>query len=147
PLEISNELSQRLKNFDGSQEELKKLLYDEQFFNTRYGRKTRYVQLDLSAYFQDVIPEEFLTEDFDIQSPVDPWRRTFRVDPKIRKAEFRMFNAPRDAVESALQIRLVRAMLSKALNEEGELSGKVQEVNHLKYLQNPALALTDLKRM
>lgn len=147
PLDINPELAQKLKDFDGTEEELKKLLYDEQYFSTRYGRKTRYVQLDLSAYFQDVIPEEFLTDDFDIQSPVSPWRRTFRVDPKIRKAEFRMFNAPRDPVESALQIRLVRAMLSKALNEEGELSGKVQAVDHLKYLAAPASALKDLTAM
>lgn len=147
PLEISNSLAQKLKNFNGSENELKKLLYNEQYFNTRYGRKTRYVQLDLSAYYQDVIPEEFVTEDFDIQSPMDPWRRTFRVDPRIRKAEFRMFNAPRDPVESALQIRLVRAMLSKALNEEGSLSGKVQKVDHLDYLAHPDRALADLKKM
>lgn len=147
PLEVNPELAQKLKDFEGSEEDLKKLLYNEQYFSTRYGRKTRYIQLDLSAYFQDVIPEEFLTDDFDIQSPVSPWRRTFRVDPKIRKAEFRMFNAPRDPVESALQIRLVRAMLSKALNEEGELSGRVQEVNHLKYLATPANALKDLTVM
>lgn len=147
PLEISSSLASKLKNFNGSDADLKKLLYNEQYFNTRYGRKTRYIQLDLSAYFQDVIPEEFVTEDFDIQSPVDPWRRTFRVDPRIRKAEFRMFNAPRDPVESALQIRLVRAMLSKALNEEGALSGKVQKVDHLAYLANPSSALSDLKKM
>lgn len=147
PLDISNSLSQKLVNFDGTEDELKTLLYNEEFFNKRYGRKSRYVQLDLSAYFQDVIPEEFLTDDFDIQSPTTPWRRTFRVDPKIRKAEFRMFNAPRDPVESALQIRLVRAMLHKALNEEGELSGKVQAVDHLKYLSKPADALNDLRAL
>ncbi len=147
PIEISNSLAQKLKNFNGSESELKTLLYNEQYFNTRYGRKTRYLQLDLSAYFQDVIPEEFVTDDFDIQSPVTPWRRTFRVDPRIRKAEFRMFNAPRDPVESALQIRLVRAMLSKALNEDGALSGKIQKVDHLDYLAHPDRALSDLKKM
>ncbi len=147
PLEISNSLAQKLKNFNGTEDELKQLLYNEQYFNTRYGRKTRYVQLDLSAYYQDVIPEQFITEDFDIQSPVDPWRRTFRVDPRIRKAEFRMFNAPRDPVESALQIRLVRAMLNKALNEDSTLSGKVQKVDHLEYLAHPERALNDLKKM
>ncbi|MBK26212.1 MAG: hypothetical protein CME70_19595 [Halobacteriovorax sp.] len=147
PIDISPNLSQKLKNFEGTEEELKKLLYNEQYFNTRYGRKSRYIQLEMSSYFQDVIPEEFITEDFDIKSPTDPWRRQFRVDPNIRKAEFRMFNAPRDAAESALQIRLVKAMLSKALNEDGALSGTVQKVDHLAYLNDTDKAYSDLQKM
>lgn len=147
PIDIDPAFARQLANFNGSEEELKKLLYNEQYFNTRYGRKTRYNQLELSAYFQDVIPEEFITEDFDINSPTDPWRRTFRVDPKIRKAEFRLFNAPRDPMESALQIKLVRAMLNKALNEEGELSGAVQKVDHVGYLKNTEKAYEDLQKL
>ncbi|MCF8059793.1 MAG: amidoligase family protein [Bacteriovoracaceae bacterium] len=147
PIEIDATLAQSLKNFNGSEEELKKLLYDKRYFNTRYGRKTRYNQLDVSAYFQDVIPEEFITEDFDINSPTDPWRRTFRVDPKIRKAEFRLFNAPRDPMESALQIKLVRAILSKALNEESSLTGVVQKVDHVGYLKNTEKAYQDLQKL
>ncbi len=147
PIEISETLSSALKNFTGTEEELKKLLYNEQYYNTRYGRKSRYIQLEMSSYFQDVIPEEFITEDFDIKSPTDPWRRQFRVDPRIRKAEFRMFNAPRDAAESALQIRLVKAMLSKALNEDGELSGAVQKVKHEDYLGNTDKAYSDLQKL
>ena len=147
PIDISAELSSKLKNFTGTEEELKKLLYNEQYFNTRYGRKSRYIQLEMSSYFQDVIPDEFITEDFDIKSPTDPWRRQFRVDPKIRKAEFRMFNAPRDAAESALQIRLVKAMLSKALNEDSELSGTVQKVKHEDYLGNTDKAYSDLQKL
>lgn len=147
PLDIDPAFSRQLANFNGSEDELKKLLYDKQYFNTRYGRKTRYNQLDLSAYFQDVIPEEFITDDFDINSPTDPWRRTFRVDPRIRKAEFRLFNAPRDPMESALQIKLVRAMLHKALNEDGQLSGDVQKVDHVGYLKNTDKAYTDLQKL
>jgi hypothetical protein len=101
----------------------------------------------MSSYFQDVIPEEFITEDFDIKSPTDPWRRQFRVDPNIRKAEFRMFNAPRDAAESALQIRLVKSMLSKALNEDGALSGTVQKVDHVAYFKDTDKAYSDLQKM
>lgn len=147
PIEVSDNLSEKLKNFEGSEEDLKKLLYEERYFNTRFGRKTRYLQIDMSAYFQDVIPEEFITEDFDIASPTVPWRRQFRVDPNIRKMEFRMFNAPRDTMESGLQIKLVRAMLSKALNESDELSGEVQNISHLKYLEEPEKAMTDLEKM
>lgn len=146
-LDISSHLATELADFRGSEEDLKRLLYDERYFNTRYGRKTRYAQLDLSAYFQDVIPPQFITDDFDIKSPVDPWRRQFRVDPDVRKLEMRLFNAPRDATESALQIRLVRALLHKAINEDGVLSGRVQAVDHLAYLANPMRAYDDLDKM
>ncbi|WP_372652659.1 hypothetical protein [Halobacteriovorax sp.] len=147
PIAISDTLKNELKNFNGSEDDLKKLLYNEEYFNTRYGRKSRYLQLDMSAYFQDVIPEEFITGDFDIANPVVPWRRQFRVDPRIRKAEFRMFNAPRDTAESALQIRLVKAMLSKALNEDDELAGKVQNTSHTDYLATPDKAYSDLEKL
>ncbi|EQC51334.1 amidoligase family protein [Bacteriovorax sp. DB6_IX] len=146
-LDLSDNLVNKLKNFNGTEDDLKKLLYNERYFNTKFGRKTRYVQLDLSAYYQDVIPEEFITDDFDISNPTVDWRRTFRVDPKIRKAEFRMFNAPRDAMESALQVKFVRAMLNKALNETDPLSGKVSNYNHLDYVKNPSQAATDLEKM
>ncbi|EQC44196.1 amidoligase family protein [Bacteriovorax sp. Seq25_V] len=146
-LDLSNNLVQALKNFDGTEDELKKLLYNERYFNTRFGRKSRYVQLDLSAYYQDIIPEEFITDDFDISNPTTPWRRQFRVDPKIRKAEFRMFNAPRDAMESALQVKLVRAMLSKALNETEPVGGKVAMMTHKTYLADQNKAFSDLEKM
>lgn len=147
PVEISDRLARSLAHFEGSEDELKKLLYDERYFNTRFGRKSRYIQFDLSAYFQDVIPAEFVTDDFDISNPSVPWRRQFRVDPKIRKGEFRMFNAPRDAVESALMIRLVRAMLFKSLNRRDELSGNIQRVDHRGYLANKARADQDLEKL
>ncbi len=147
PVEVSETLRKALKDFNGSEEELKKLLYNERYFNTRFGRKTRYIQLDVSAYFQDVIPEEFVTDDFDISNPTTDWRRTFRVDPKIRKGEFRMFNAPRDAAESAMQIQLVRAMLDKALNSTEELSGEVDKTTHVDYVKKPQMVEDDLKKL
>jgi len=147
PAEVSSNLAQKLKNFDGSETDLKKLLYNEGYFNPRYGRKSRYIQIDMSAYFQDIIPEEFISDDFDIQNPTVDWRRQFRVDPNIRKMEFRMFNAPRDPAEAALQVRLVRALLHKALNDEEIPNGVVQKVDHEAYLKNPDKAYADLKRM
>lgn len=146
-IEISDTLKNALKDFNGTEEELKKLLYNERYFNTRFGRKTRYLQLDVSAYYQDVIPEEFVTDDFDISNPTTDWRRTFRVDPKIRKAEFRMFNAPRDAAESAMQIKLVRAMLDKAINSTEPLDGEVDNTTHLDYVKSPATVEDDLKKL
>ncbi len=147
PIAISDNLRNQLKNFTGTEDELKTLLYNERYFNTRFGRKSRYVQLDMSAYFQDVIPKQFVTEDFDISNPTVAWRRNFRVDPRIRKGEFRLFNAPRDTAESALQIRLVKALLSKALNEDDSLYGKVSGETHLDYLAKPQSAYDDLNKM
>ncbi len=147
PAEVSSNLAQKLKNFNGSEDDLKKLLYNEGYFNKRYGRKSRYIQIDMSAYFQDIIPEQFISDDFDIQNPTVEWRRQFRVDPKIRKMEFRMFNAPRDPAEAALQVRLVRALLHKSLNDEEIPSGIVQSVDHESYLKNPDKAYADLKKM
>lgn len=145
PLDASPNLIAKLKNFSGSEEELKKLLYEERWFNARVGRKTRYTQLDISAYFQDVIPAEFVTKDFDLFK--DTWRKQFRVDPRIRKAEFRMFNAPKSARESALQTKFVRALLDQALNGEGSLSGSIQVVDYGRYLADPELAEREFGQM
>jgi hypothetical protein len=143
--EVSSRLAQALKSFNGTEEELKQLLYNERQFNTRLGRKARYVQMVLDAYFQDVIPEEFLHADQNIMN--DPWRRNFDVDPKIRKIEFRMMDAPASAYEAALQKKFVRAILNKALNDSDALSGIVQKVDHEAYVKNPRKALQDLEKM
>lgn len=145
PVSVSESFAAKLANFDGSEEELKKLFYNERYFNTRVGRKTRYVQMDLSAYFQDVIPEEFIHQDFDIKN--DLWRKNFDVFPEIRKVEFRMFNAPRTPEEGALQIKFVRALLHEAINSDRPISGKVEAVDYNKYLENPKTAMEELKQL
>jgi hypothetical protein len=147
PIEISPVLAQKIKNFNGTEEELKKLMYNERYFNTRKGRKTRYTQFDLSAYFQDVIPKEYITEDYDILNANDPWRKQFRVDPKIRKGEFRLFDAPLDVADSSLQLKLVRAIMNKAFNEDGALTGNVQKVHHEGYLADLDKAERDFVAM
>ena len=93
----------------------------------------------MEFYFQDVIPPELITADFDLKN--DLWRKSFNVDPKIRKAEFRLFNAPRSLAESELQIKLIRAMLDKALNEDSPLSGFVQKVDYEEMVSHPEEAL------
>ncbi|MEH0860939.1 MULTISPECIES: hypothetical protein [Halobacteriovorax] len=147
PVDISEEFAQKLANWNGSEADLKKALYNEGYFNKRVGRKTRYTHLDVSAYFQDVIPPKFISDDFDISNPKVPWRPAFRVNPKIRKAEVRMFNAPRDAYESALQMKLFRAILNKALNKNDEISGEMQSISHEEYLERPDRLMDDLKKM
>lgn len=144
PFKVSQETIQRLKNFNGSEEDLKKLLYNEKLFNTRVGRKTKNSQLNLTAYFQDVIPEKYLHEDFDMKN--DMWRRTFDVEPKIRKMEFRMFNAPRNQAESALQIKFTRALLNKALNESDEVFTTNGMVDYEKLLNNPDYAFQEFEK-
>jgi hypothetical protein len=145
PHQVSSSLAKKLRDFNGTENELKELLYNEKFFNTRLGRKTKYSQLDVSAYFQDVIPEKYLTTDFDLKN--DPWRKTFNLNPKIRKAEFRLFGAPRTQSEAESQIKLVRSMIDVALDESIPLSGKVQEVNYEKWVSNPKNAEEALENL
>ncbi len=145
PHTVSEELLKKLKDFNGTESELKKLLYDEKFFNTRLGRKTKYTQLDVSAYFQDIIPQEYLTADFDLKN--DPWRKTFNVDPKIRKAEFRLFGAPRTPSEAESQIKLVRSLIDYALDENAPLTGTAQEVNYEGWAKNPKKAEEGLAKL
>jgi hypothetical protein len=145
PIPVSSRLAAALADFRGSESELKALLYNERFFNTRVARKTRYTQIDVSAYFQDVIPGELVTQDFDLFN--DLWRPEFNVDPAIRKAEFRMFNAPADAREAALQKNVVRALLHEAINAEGELDGRVQDVNYEGYVARPEGAVRDYEEL
>ena len=131
----------KLKEFDGTEEELKQLLYNERYFNTRVGRKARYSQWDLTAYFQDVIPEANIHQDFDLAN--DVWHGNFDVDPTVRKGEFRLFNAPENPREAALHIKFVRALLNKSLNEDPRLTGVVQSVDYERAVQNPKAALRE----
>lgn len=144
PHDVSSKLEQALENFNGTEEDLKKLLYNERFFNTRLGRKSRYTQMDISAYFQDVIPPKFITQDFDIKN--DLFRQTFNVEPHIRKGEFRLFNAPRTAREAEVQVKFVRAMLHEALNETGPITGKIQTVDYEGAVNNPEPVFADFEK-
>lgn len=119
PHDVSHELFARLMDFHGTEEELMQLLYNNHFFNERLGRKSKYTQMDVTPYFQDVIPPEFVTQDFDIKN--DIWRKTFNLDPRIRKVELRLMDAPLNASEAALQKQFVRALLHFALNSDAPL--------------------------
>lgn len=144
PVKVSQEAINWLKNFDGTETELKKFLYDQRFFNTRVGRKTKNNQLNLLAYIQDVIPEEFIHADFDMKN--DMWRQTFDVEPKIRKMEFRMFNAPRNAQEAALQIKYTKALLNKALNDTDDVFVTTGKVDYQGLVNNPEAALAKFEK-
>ena len=143
-IDVSDNLVRNLKNFNGSEDDLKKLLYEEKFFNTRTGRKTRNTQLNLLAYFQDVIPQEFIHQNFDMKN--DLWRRTFNVDPKIRKMEFRMFNAPRNSIESVLQIKFTKALMDRALNGRDDVFKDIPKVDYEDYVNNPDRAFSDFNK-
>jgi HEAT repeat protein len=145
PFDVPDRFISTLENFSGTEAELKKFLYENGLFNSRLGRKTQYTQLNLTAYFQDVIPEAFIHEDFDLQNEV--WRKNFEVDPKVRKMELRLFNAPRNAHEARLQVKLVRALMHKALNENTPIGGKPQAVDHAGYVKAPNSAFSDLNHL
>jgi hypothetical protein len=147
PALIDEEFHQQLISFEGTEEDLKKFLYNHHYFNTRLKRKSRYQQIDLSSYFQDVIPEEYITKDFDIISPNVLWRHQFRVSPHIRKMEFRMMDAPANIEQSVLMIKFVKALLHKALNQESFPTGSLQQVDYEYYCENPSLAFQQLKEM
>lgn len=141
PVEVSPELERSLENFAGDDAELERLLYDERYFNMYVGRKTRYLQLDMGAYFQDVIPPELISADYDLA--IEPWRPQFRANPDARKAEFRLFNSPRNALEAALQIRVVRALADVALDPAIPIDPIVQDVDYRAYLNSPTMAEAD----
>ncbi|MEK7691280.1 MAG: amidoligase family protein, partial [Bdellovibrionota bacterium] len=147
PVDVSADFSRKLRDFQGTELELKQLLYNEGYYNQRLGRKTRNVQIDMSGFFQDIIPAEHIHPDFDFKNPTEAWRPQFRVNPKIRKMEMRLFDAPIDAFESSMQIKLVKALIDKALNSQTPLSGRVQEVKHENFTGNYEFAKGELARM
>ncbi len=124
-----------LLSFNGTDEDLKRYLYDGGFYNRRLGRKTKYVQMEMSSYFQDVIPAEYVTKDFDIKN--DVWHKQFRVNPSIRKGEFRFFGAPRTEEEAHLQQKLVRALMDKAINDDSPLTDALAPVDVEKMVADP----------
>lgn len=150
PIEVSSKLDLGLRNFTGTQEDLAQLLYNERYFNQRQSRKTRYTQIDVSNYMGAVIPNEFIKPDFDVVKARftggDGWSRQFRVT-KHKKLEFRLFDAAKDSLEASLQIKVVRALLNKALNDNSKLDLPVQAVQHEAYVHNPQQAYNDLAQM
>ena len=138
---IRRELLRELQSFQGTEEELKEMLYNNRYFNSLAGRKTRYTPLNIIPYFQDVIPKKFLGEDFDVLNANVSWEPRFRfVKPEHKRIELRFFDAPRDPLESALHIRFVRAMLHGAFNEDFPLGVRNPETDTLSWLEAPQKA-------
>ena len=134
-------LKGQLQDFQGTEEELKEMLYNNRYFHAEVGSKTRYAPLNVIPYFQDVIPGELLGEDLDFLNPKVSWEPRFRfVKPEHKRMELRFFGAPRDPVESALHIRFVRAMLHGAFNEDFPLGVRTPETDILSLLKAPQKA-------
>ena len=142
----SGRLLEKLKDFRGSEEELKELLYNQRYFYSLPNAKTRYSPVNIVPYFQEVIPGEFLSEDVDQFNPTVSWKPRFRfVRDEEKRMELRFFHAPRDAFESALHIRFVRAMLHSAFNEDFPLEGSAPQ--KFDYIQNPQKAFARLNSL
>ncbi|WP_413289035.1 amidoligase family protein [Bdellovibrio sp. HCB337] len=150
PVEVSQALDMKLRNFKGTPEDLAKLLYEEKYFNQRHNRKTRYTQIDVSNFMGRVIPEQFILPDFDVVKARftggQGWAQQFRVT-KHKKMEMRLFDAAANPLEAAFQMKVVRALLNKALNETAPVTGKVQTVDYEAYIKNPKLAYEALDNM
>ncbi len=145
---ISDHLLKELKDFRGSEAELKEMLYNERYFNSLLEGKTRHFPINMIPYFQEVIPKEFLAEDIDQFNSKISWKPRFRfVRPEEKRMELRFFHkAPRDAFESALHIRFVRAMLHAALNRDFPLKGRIKALDDelFSYLKGPKRAYKEL---
>ena len=141
-------LVEELVDFQGSERELKEWLYNQRYFYSLPDSKTRYNYVNIIPYFQEVIPSEFLSEDFDYQNPTISWKPRFRfVAPEEKRMELRFFDAPRNPFESALHIRFVRAMLHNAFNQDFPLQGRTErgpDSVAYSYLENPQRAFAEL---
>ncbi len=150
PVEISENLDKQLRDFKGNKEDLAALLYSEKYFNQRKNRKTRYTQIDVSNFMGNVIPEKYVMPDFDVVKARftggDGWTQQFRVT-KYKKLEMRLFDAPKDPLEAALQIKVVRAMLNLAINDTAPLTDRAQFVDYEGYTRDPNQAYTALNKM
>jgi hypothetical protein len=125
-------------------------LYEEKYFNQRQNRKTRYTQIDVSNFMGRVIPEKYIMPDFDVVKARftggQGWAQQFRVT-KHKKLEMRLFDAAADPLEAALQIKVVRALLNKAINETEAIKGQAQEVDFEAYVKDPKLAFQALNAL
>ena len=144
PVEIDGDGFEVLRNFPGTEADLKGYLYNMRYFNDSFGQRTFQTQIDVTGYFQDVVPFGLVSEDFDVENPAVPWRRQFHRQGEGAQVGLRFFDPSVDAVESALQIRLVRAMLARALGDGPPPEGPIQEADFLGYLSEPERAYADL---
>lgn len=117
PLSMSPTLQQKLNSFSGSWDELARLLYEEKYFNPYVGRKPGYTQFNLTALMSGLVPETY-QQTIDIKNPATEWFPAFGGKGGDR-VELRLFDAPADEYMAALQIKYVRALLNKGLNQTG----------------------------
>ena len=144
---VREKLAAKLRDFAGSESELKEWLYNERYFYSLLNAKTRYAPVNIIPYFQEVIPREFLAEDVDQFNPTIPWKPRFRfVAPEEKRMELRFFDAPKNPFESALHIRFVRAMLHAAFNEDFPI-GPPSGEDTSPHLEGPKKAFAKLEAL
>ncbi|MFM8316672.1 MAG: amidoligase family protein [Deltaproteobacteria bacterium] len=114
PVEMSPALIEKLNHFDGTWEELGRVLYEEKYFNPFETRKPSYTQLNATALMASIIPAEY-QRTIDIKNPEVPWAPAFGGKGTDR-VEFRLFDAPTDEYLASLQVKYIRAVLNQALN-------------------------------
>lgn len=137
-VEMSPALSEKLNKFNGTWDELGKLLYEEKYFNPFETRKPSYTQLNATALMGSVIPEPY-NRVIDIKNPEVPWAPAFGGKGTDR-IEFRLFDAPTDEYLASLQVKYVRAVLNQALNKSGVIKHepKFSQADFEAWKQDPA---------
>ncbi len=119
PVEPKGDLHAKLDAFDGDWNQLAKLLYDGQYFNTHVGRKPRYVQMDVTGAILPAVPEQYVGRDIDIKNPKVEWVPDFGKGKD--RIEFRMFDAMEDEYFAALEIKYIRALMDKTFNSSSRI--------------------------
>jgi len=114
PLEMTPSLKSKLNAFNGTWDDLARLLYEEKYFNPYVGRKPGYTQLNVTALMSGLVPEAY-QQTIDIKNPRTDWFPAFGGKGTDR-VELRLFDAPSDEYFAALQIKYIRALLDKSLN-------------------------------
>ena len=120
PLAMTPALQQKLNQFSGTWDELSRLLYEEKYFNPYIGRKPGYTQFNLTALMSGLVPETY-QQTIDIKNPATEWFPAFGGKGGDR-VELRLFDAPADEYMAALQLKYVRALLNKGLNQSGAIT-------------------------
>lgn len=114
PVKLTPDFAQKIATFKGDWKDLGKMLYESRYFNTFIGRKPKYVPLNLTALMTDIVPTSYIEKTLDIRNEKQAWFPNFN---KVHgRGEARLFDAPTNAENAALQIKYWRALMDKAFN-------------------------------
>jgi hypothetical protein len=136
-----------LLTFNGSVDEFMKRLVDSRYFSDREGRKMKYLFMNMLQALANYLDPSNIGPDYDIKK--GEWYSLAPVKGNRFTKEGRGFDAPRDAFDAMLQLRLWRAIDAWALSDKPIPSGVVSQETYLeygRYARNPDVALAEFSR-